>query len=637
MLNDETPRQGRGNAALPTVPPTEAPAPNAAKTKARQNVDNVVIRFSGDSGDGMQFTGTEFTRATAQAGNDLQTFPDYPSEIRAPAGTIAGVSGFQVQFSSSSVFTSGDQADVLVAMNPAALKANLGEVRPGGIVIVNSGAFTAQNLEKAGYKKNPFEDGALEGYKAHLVDITRLTTLALEPTGLPKKEVDRAKNMYALGLMLWMYDRPMEPTLKYIQAKFAKKPEIAKGNEIALKAGWAYGENSEIFAGAYEVPPARIEPGVYRNISGNEATALALLTASQLSGVPGFLGSYPITPATDILQELSKHKNFGFVTFQAEDEIAGICSAIGAAYGGRFAATNTSGPGLALKQEAIGLAVISELPLVIIDVQRGGPSTGLPTKTEQADLFQAVMGRNGECWLPVLAASSPADCFDTTLEASRIALKYMTPVIVLSDSYAANGQEPWKVPLPEELEPLKVHFRTDPKGFHPYLRDENLARPWVRPGTPGLEHRIGGLEKNFDTGAVSQDPANHEKMCRTRTEKVDRVARDYKPLKVNGPDKGDVLVIGWGSTQGAIAQAVEALRKKGRSIAQVHLRHVHPLPLDLGKIISNYKKVVVPEVNLGQLILFIRAKYQVDAKGINKVQGRPFKVAELVAKLEECF
>ncbi|MHB8874671.1 MAG: 2-oxoacid:acceptor oxidoreductase subunit alpha, partial [Myxococcaceae bacterium] len=388
---------------------------------------------------------------------------------------------------------------------------------------------------------------------------------------------------------------------------------------------------------AYVVLPAKIEPGTYRNISGNEAAALALLTASQLSGVPGFLGSYPITPATDILQELSKHKNFGFITFQAEDEIAGICSAIGAAYGGRFASTTTSGPGLALKQEAIGLAVISELPLVIIDVQRGGPSTGLPTKTEQADLFQAVMGRNGECWLPVLAASSPADCYETTLEASRIALKYMTPVIVLSDTYAANGQEPWKVPNVEDLEPIKVSFRTDPKGFQPYLRDENLSRPWVRPGTPGLEHRIGSLEKNFDTGAVSHDAMNHEKMCRTRTEKVDRVALGYKPLKVNGAEKGDVLVIGWGSTYGSIAQAVEHHQKQGKSISHVHLRHVHPLPNDLGKLIGNFKKVVVPECNLGQLILFIRAKYQVDAKGIHKVQGRPFQVAELITKLGEFF
>jgi 2-oxoglutarate ferredoxin oxidoreductase subunit alpha len=636
MLNDESTRQGRGNAAPPTAPPT-AVGSTPVKVKKHTSIDNVVIRFSGDSGDGMQLTGMEFTRATAQAGNDLQTFPDYPSEIRAPAGTIAGVSGFQVQFSSSAVFTSGDQPDVLVAMNPAALKANLKEVKPGGIIIVNAGAFSAQNLEKAGYKANPFEDGSLQGYQAHAIDITKLTHLALEATGMPKKEIDRAKNMYALGLMLWMYGRPMEPTLKYFQAKFAKKPEVAKGNELALKAGYAYGENAEIFATSYDVAPAKIEPGTYRSVSGNEACALALITASQLSGVPGFLGSYPITPATDILQELSKHKTFNFITFQAEDEIAGICSAIGAAYGGRFAATNTSGPGLALKQEAIGLAVIAELPLVIIDVQRGGPSTGLPTKTEQADLFQSVMGRNGECWLPVLAASSPADCFDTTLEASRIAMKYMTPVIVLSDTYAANGQEPWRVPSMEELPAMKMNFRTDPKGFTPYLRDENLSRPWVRPGTPGLEHRIGGLEKSFTTGAVSHDALNHEKMCRTRTDKVDGVAKDFGPLKVVGAEKGDVLVISWGSTYGAVAQAVAHHQKAGKSISHLQLRHIHPLHPNLGKVIAGFKKVVVPEVNQGQLLLLLRAKFLVDAKGINKVQGLPFKVSELITKLGEFF
>ena len=612
------------------------PAP--PRQKPRQEVDTVTIRFCGDSGDGMQLTGTEFTRASAIAGNDLQTFPDFPAEIRAPAGTLPGVSGFQIQFSHSMVYTPGDQPDVLVAMNPAALKTNLGDLPPGGFLLVNTGAFNEQNLQKAGYNSNPLEDGSLATYKVHSVDISKLTALALENSGLSTKEIGRAKNMFALGLMLWMYNRPTEPTLRFLRTKFASKQLIAEGNEKALKAGFNYGETAELFAISYEVRQAAIKPGKYRNVSGNESLALGLLAVTKLSGLRGFLGSYPITPASDILHELSRHKNFDFITFQAEDEIAAMCSAIGASFGGNFGVTTTSGPGVALKQESVGLAVMAELPVVICNIQRGGPSTGLPTKTEQADLLQAIYGRNGECPVPVIAASTPSDCFEVAIEAARLAFKYMTPIFLLSDGYIANGQEPWLIPNVQELKPIEVNFRTEPNEFFVYQRNpQTLARDWVRPGTPGLEHRVGGLEKHFLTGAVSYDPANHEKMVRTRAEKVARIAQDYPPLRVNGDPSGDVLVVGWGSTFGAITQAVARLRSKGRSVSNVHLRYVNPLPNDLGDILKRFKRVVVPELNLGQLSKILRATYLVDAKGVNKVQGKPFKVSELVSRIEEQF
>jgi 2-oxoglutarate ferredoxin oxidoreductase subunit alpha len=630
------PRLGREEVNKEIDAMTMAQPGPAATAKRRQEVDTVTIRFTGDSGDGMQLTGSEFTRVSALAGNDLQTFPDYPSEIRAPAGTIAGVSGFQLQFSSGAVFTSGDAPDVLVAMNPAALKSNVADLVSGGILIVNTGAFTPQNLEKAGYKANPIEDGSLAKYKVHAVDISKLSALALEGLGLSTKEVARAKNMFALGLMLWMYGRSLEPTLTYLREKFGSKPKILESNERALKAGNTYGESSEVFAVKYEVKAASIEPGTYRNISGNEAAALGIAAAAQLSGQRVFLGSYPITPATDILHELSWLKNYNVTTFQAEDEIAGICSSIGAAFGGVLAYTTTSGPGVALKQEAINLAIMAELPLVIINVQRGGPSTGLPTKTEQADLLQALYGRNGESPLPVLAASGPSDCFDVVLEATRIAIRHMTPVIVLSDGYIANGSEPWRLPTIESLAPIKIAYRTDPNDFHPYARDpETLGRQWVRPGTPGLEHRIGGLEKDAVSGCVSHEPMNHEKMVHTRAEKIDRVALSYPKLVVKGDASGGTLVLGWGSTYGAITQAVERLRGKGRKVSSLHLRHLNPLPNDLGDVLRRYDRVLVPEMNLGQLTKLVRERFLVDAKGIHKIQGKPFYVAELATRIEE--
>src|SRR5712692_1755448 len=608
------------------------------KPKEREELETVTIRFCGDSGDGMQLTGMEFTRASAIAGNDLRTFPDYPAEIRAPAGTLPGVSGFQIQFSHSPVYTPGDQPDVLVAMNPAALKTNLSDLPLGGMLVLNTGAFTEPNLAKAGYKSNPLSDGSLSKYRLHAVDISKLTALALEGTGLSTKEVARAKNMFALGLMLWMYNRPTEPTLRFLRAKFSSKPQIAEGNERALKAGYNYGETAELFAHTYEVKQAAIKPGKYRTVSGNESLALGLLAVTRLSGLQGFLGSYPITPASDILHELSRYKNFDFITFQAEDEIAAICSAIGAAFGGILGVTTTSGPGVALKQEAIGLAVMAELPVIICNIQRGGPSTGLPTETEQADLLQAIYGRNGECPVPVIAASTPSDCFEVAIEAARIAFRYMTPVFLLSDGYIANGQEPWLIPNTKNLKPIEVRFRTDPNNFFVYDRDPStLARAWVRPGTPGLEHRIGGLEKDFLTGAVSYDPVNHERMVRIRAEKVARIAQDYPPTSVSGDSSGDVLVVGWGSSFGAITQAVSQLRGRGRSVSSVHLRYLNPLPKDLGEILKRFKRIVVPELNLGQLSKILRSEYLVDAKGINKIQGKPFKISELVARIEEHF
>jgi 2-oxoglutarate ferredoxin oxidoreductase subunit alpha len=603
---------------------------DAKRKRPVQELETVVIRFSGDSGDGMQLTGGEFTKASALAGNDLSTFPDYPAEIRAPSGTVAGVSGFQVQFSSHRVYTPGDEPDVLVAMNPAALKANLADVKRGGTLILNESAFTPQNVTRAGYATNPIEDGSLDGYRAYVVPVSRLTQLALQDSGLSVKDVQRSTNMWALGLMFWMFGRPVEPEIAAIQKKFAKKPAIADANVKAFRAGYNYGETAELFDSSYTVPPARIRPGTYRNIVGNVATAIGMATAARLAGLKLFLGSYPITPASDILHELSHHKQHGIVTHQAEDEIAGICSAIGAAYGGALAMTNTSGPGMALKSEAMGLAVILELPLVIVNVQRGGPSTGLPTKTEQSDLMQALYGRHGEAPMPVIAARSPADCFDAAIEASRIAIKYMTPVILLTDGFIANGSEPWRLPDPGSLTPFPATFRKDPKDFAAYRRHEDtLARDWVIPGTPGLEHRIGGLEKHFLTGEVSYDPQNHEKMSHVRAAKIAKVANEIPPTHVEGPD-GGLLLLSWGGTWGAVAQAQKQLAAKGQRVAHVHLRWMNPLPPDLGAVLRRFKKVAVCELNLGQLSKIIRSEFLLDVAQINKIQGKPFKVSDVV-------
>ncbi len=605
-------------------------------SKKHELVDTVVIRFCGDSGDGMQLTGTEFTKSTALHGNDLSTFPDYPAEIRAPAGTLAGVSGFQVNFSSREVYTPGDQPDVLIAMNPAALRTNLADLVPGGVLIVNTGAFTAGNVEKAGYKTNPLEDGSLERYHTYMIDISKLTQAALEGTGLSTKEISRCKNFYTLGLMFWMYGRDTEPELKAIREKFAKKPEIAEANVRAFEAGYNYGETAEMFGVKYEVKPAAaMAKGTYRNITGNEAAALGCVAAAQLAGQPLFLGSYPITPATDILHALAVYKNFGVTTFQAEDEIAGVCSAIGASFAGSLALTTTSGPGLALKSEAMGLAVMTELPLVIIDVQRGGPSTGLPTKTEQSDLLQAVYGRNGECPIPVIAASTPADCFAMAIEAFRIAVKYMTPVILLTDGYIANGAEPWLLPDIASLQKIDVTYRTDPVGFQVYARNaDTLAREWVRLGTPGLEHRIGGLEKDFTTGNVSYDPKNHEAMTKVRAAKVAGIAKDIPLQQINGEPTGDLLVVSWGGTYGAVTNAVDDCRSRGLSVSGVHLKYLNPLPSNLGTILRGFKKIIVPELNNGQLTRVLRSEFLVDAQGFNKIQGKPFKVAEIIGVIE---
>jgi len=603
---------------------------------AVEDLDAVTVRFCGDSGDGMQLTGTEFTKASALAGNDLATFPDYPAEIRAPAGTLPGVSGFQIQFSSHEILTPGDAPDVLVAMNPAALKTNLADLVPNGILIVNSGAFNEQNLQKAGYPHNPLEDESLKGYRLYKVDISKITAIAPEGSGLSTKEIGRSKNMFALGMMFWMYSRPMDQTVDWLRGKFAKTPAIAEANVKVLKAGFHFGETTEIFTHKYEVKPAKLAPARYRNITGNQAAALGFVAAAQQSGVRLFLGSYPITPASDILHELSVYKNFGVMTFQAEDEIAGLCSAIGASFGGCLALTTSSGPGIALKGEAMGMATMLELPVVICNIQRGGPSTGLPTKTEQADLLQALYGRNGECPIPVIASSTPGDCFYTAIEAFRIAVKYMTPVLFLSDGYLANGSEPWPIPSVDSLPKIDVTYRTEAEGFFPYLRDEKtLARPWATPGTPGLEHRVGGLEKDYVTGNVSYDPINHERQVRVRAAKVDRIAQEIPPIQVNGESTGDVLVVGWGGTYGAITQAVDQMRLKGKSVSSVHLRYLNPLPSDLGAVLKRFKKVLVPELNLGQLIKVLRATYLVDCIGFNKIQGKPFKVAELVSKISE--
>jgi 2-oxoglutarate ferredoxin oxidoreductase subunit alpha len=610
--------------------------PVVRKPKKREVISKAVLRFCGDSGDGMQITGSQFTNTVALYGNDLATFPDYPAEIRAPAGTLPGVSGFQIQFSSNDVFTPGDTVDVLVAMNPAALKTNIRDLKPNGILIVNSDAFEENDLKKAQMTSNPLEDHSLDGYRLFSVALEGLTRAALQELGLDTKTMDRCKNFFALGMSYWLYNRPMDLTYKWIEDKFAAKPLLVEANKLALRAGYNYCEATEAFQVSYEIPPAKLTPGTYRNLNGNQALAVGFVTASQKAGLPLFLGSYPITPASDILHELASYKNFGVMTFQAEDEIAGITSAIGAAYAGALALTTTSGPGMALKTEALGLAVAVELPIVVCNVQRGGPSTGLPTKTEQADLLQAMFGRNSEAPVPVLAASTPGDCFWVAVEACRIALKYMVPVIVLTDGYLANGAEPWRVPNVDEIPNIPVKFTTDPTGFQPYKRNpQTLARPWAIPGTPGLEHRIGGIERQDVTGHVSYDPLNHETMVRLRAAKVEAVAQDVPDVVPAGDPDGDLLIVAWGSTYGVVTAALKAARAKGQRIGHVHLRHLNPLPRNLGEVLGRYKQVLVPEMNLGQLVWMLRAKYLVDAQPYNKIQGQPFKQSEIEAKIEE--
>jgi 2-oxoglutarate ferredoxin oxidoreductase subunit alpha len=609
-------------------------------TKQVQQLDRVIIRFAGDSGDGMQLTGDRFTAETAQFGNDLSTLPNFPAEIRAPAGTLPGVSSFQLHFADHDILTPGDAPNVLVAMNPAALKANLGDLPKGADIIANTDEFTKRNLSKVGYDGNPLEDDSLAEWRLHAVPLTSLTVKALEGFDISKKDAERAKNMFALGLLSWLYHRPTEGTIQFLEAKFAKKPEIAKANIAAFQAGWNYGETTESFSVSYEIKPATLRPGTYRNISGNQALAYGLIAASVQSKLPLFLGSYPITPASDILHELSKHKRFGIRTFQAEDEIAGVGAALGAAFGGSLGVTTTSGPGIALKAETVGLAVTTELPLIIVDVQRAGPSTGMPTKTEQTDLLMAMYGRNGESPVPVLAAATPSDCFTMAIEAARIALKYRTPVMLLSDGYLANGSEPWRIPDLDELPDISVRFTTEPNGddgttYLPYRRDpETLARPWAVPGTAGLEHRIGGIEKADGTGNISYDPNNHDKMVRLRQAKIDGI--DVPDLTVDDPD-GDarVLVLGWGSTYGPIAAAARRVRAAGHKVAQAHLRHLNPLPANTGEVLRSYDKVLLPEINLGQLAMLLRARYLVDVISYNRVRGLPFKAAELAAVIQD--
>jgi 2-oxoglutarate ferredoxin oxidoreductase subunit alpha len=604
--------------------------------KSTKNVSDVTIRFAGDSGDGMQLTGTQFTNTTAISGNDLSTLPDYPAEIRAPQGTLFGVSGFQVHFGSAEINTPGDVCDVLVAMNAAALKVNLANLVDRGAIIVDTDGFNDRNLRLSGYASNPLKDASLSKYQVFEVDITKLTQLALAESNLSSKFIDRSKNFFALGLMYWMYNRPMEPTIKWINSKFGNKPDIRDANLKVMQAGWSYGETTEMFTVRYEVAPAKLPPGRYRNITGNQATAWGLMAAAKKAKMDLFLGSYPITPASDILHELAMYKNFGVKTFQAEDEIAGITSAIGASFGGALGVTTTSGPGIALKTEAMGLAVMVELPLVVVNVQRGGPSTGLPTKTEQADLLQALYGRNGEAPIPIVAACTPADCFDAVFEAVRIAIKYMTPVICLTDGYLGNGSEPWLIPSFDRLPDISPKLRTDPNGFMPYLRDEKtLARPYAIPGTPGLEHRIGGLEKQHLTGNVNYEPENHEFMVKLRAEKVERIANDIPLAKVEGDPKGELLLVGWGGTYGSIKTAAINLRARGVNVSHLHLRHLNPMPKNVGEILYNFKQILVPELNMGQLVKVLRSKFLVPAIGLNKIQGQPFKSTEIETKVEE--
>ena len=600
-----------------------------------QELERVTIRFAGDSGDGMQLTGTQFTRTAAVFGNDISTLPDFPAEIRAPAGSLPGVSGFQLSFSSADIHTPGDQPDVLVAMNPAALKANIGDLPAGAALIVNEDAFTATNLKKVGYAESPLHDGSLKQYTVFPIPISTLNARALEGLDMSNKQVDLTKNFFALGLMFWLYERSMEPTLRWIADRFKARPVIVEANARALKAGYAFGETTEMFHTHYRVAPAHLPPGCYRNITGNEATALGFVAASRRSGRPIFYGSYPITPASDILHQLSGYKHFGVKTFQAEDEIAAIGSAIGASYGGSLGMTGTSGPGIALKSEAIGLAVMVELPLVVIDVQRAGPSTGMPTKNEQADLLQVLFGRNSDSPVAVVAPSTPSDCFDMAFEAARLALTYMTPVVYLSDAFLATGAEPWLIPSVADLPEIGVANRTERNGFHPYDRDPTtLARPWAVPGTPGLEHRIGGLEKADITGNVSYDPDNHQRMQLLRQAKIAGIANDIPELTVFGPERGELLLLGWGSTYGSIRSAAERLQADGRSVAHAHLRHLNPFPRNLGAVLANYRRVLIPEINLGQLALLIRARFLVDALSYDRVRGKPFRIAEIVAAAE---
>jgi 2-oxoglutarate ferredoxin oxidoreductase subunit alpha len=655
------------------------PITTAQTPKPLATLDAATVRFCGDSGDGMQLAGSQLTSTSALVGNDVATFPDFPAEIRAPRGTRAGVSGFQIHFASRRIFTPGDQVDALVAMNPAALVTNLADLVRGGILIVDSDSFAKRDLQTASCESNPLEDGTVDGYQVFPVQITRLVRLALAELGLSTKEADRCRNFFAMGLVFWLYDRPLEPTLRFIMEKFGRRPEIAEANRRALLAGYHYGDTTEAFAHRWHVDPARLPPGTYRNITGNQALAWGLLTASKLSACDLFYASYPITPASDILHELSKRKNFGVRTFQAEDELAAVTSAIGAAFGGAMAVTGTSGPGLALKGEGLGLAVMTELPLLVLAVQRAGPSTGMPTKTEQADLNQALFGRHGECPMPVLAARSPGDCFDVVCEAWRIAVRYMTPVLMLSDAYIANGSEPWRIPEVGAMAKIAVEHPGQEVGgrsgtirrmvvvggegglgtgdsernlsspphpiapspphpvssFFPYQRDERLARPWVVPGTPGLMHRIGGLEKEDVTGAVSYDPANHQRMVQLRAAKIAGIARDVPPQEVDGPQSGRLLILAWGGTYGAVATAVRRLWERGVSVAHAHVRHLNPLPPNLGQILKNYDRVLVPELNQGQFRRLVRAEFLVDAVGLNKTTGRPFSVSEVIEGVEE--
>jgi 2-oxoglutarate ferredoxin oxidoreductase subunit alpha len=596
-----------------------------------QELERVTIRFAGDSGDGMQLTGTQFTRTAAVFGNDISTLPDFPAEIRAPAGSLPGVSGFQISFSSSEIHTPGDQPDVLVAMNPAALKTNVGDLPAGGALIVNSDAFTQSNLNKAAYASNPLTDGSLTSYALFPIPISTLNARSLEGLEMTSKQMDLTKNFFALGLMFWLYERSMEPTIQWVDEKFSARPVIAEANKRALKAGYAFGETTEAFHTHYRVRPAKLDPGIYRNITGNEAAALGFVAASHLADRQLFYGSYPITPASDILHQLSSYKAYGVKTFQAEDEIAAIGAAIGAAYGGALGLTASSGPGIALKTEAMGLAVMVELPLVVVNVQRAGPSTGMPTKNEQADLLQMMFGRNSDSPMPVVAPATPGECFEYAIEACRLALKYMTPVAYLSDAFLATGSEPWRVPALAGLPDLRVPNATDPATYRPYARDPHtLARPWAVPGTPGLEHRIGGLEKADVLGNVSYDPDNHHRMQTLRAAKVAGIADDIPPLEVFGPDRGELLILGWGSTYGAIRSAVERLTADGQSVAHAHMRHLNPFPKNTETVLRSYRRVLIPEINLGQLLLLIRARYLIDAVGYNRVRGKPFRIAEIV-------
>jgi 2-oxoglutarate ferredoxin oxidoreductase subunit alpha len=601
-----------------------------------QELDRVTIRFAGDSGDGMQLAGLQFTNTSAIFGNDVSTLPDFPAEIRAPAGSLPGVSSFQVSFSSYDIYTPGDEPDVLVAMNPAALKANLSDLPKGGTIIVNKDEFNEGNLRKAAYDHSPLDDDSLSRYRVIEVPITRLNAEALKESGLSGQQIGRSKNFFALGLMCWLYERPIEPPLRWIEAKFSRNPQVAGANASALKAGFYFGETAELFPVHYRVPKAHLAPGRYRNITGNEATALGFLTASHLAGRPLVYASYPITPASDILHELAKFKNFGIKTIQAEDEIAAISAAIGASFGGSLGLTATSGPGFALKSEALGLAVAVELPIVVANIQRSGPSTGMPTKSEQADLLQTMFGRNGESPVAIVSPASPSDCFATAIEAFRIAVRHMVPVVFLSDGYLGSSSEPWRIPQLDDLPPIPVNFATDPSTFKPFARDpETLARPWAIPGTPGLEHRIGGLEKSDISGNVSYDAENHENMVHFRAEKVARIATDIPKLTVFGDDEGELLVLGWGGTYGSIVSAVQRARADGLAVSSAHLRYLNPFPENLGDVLSGFEKVLIPELNLGQLRLLIRGKYLVDAEGLNRITGRPFKIGEIEAKVRE--